>query len=66
MVRAIYQELIANTKMMVPEGTQKSWNNSDTDQRNVCDYIAGMTDAFAERMYRRFHEPGFGSCSDEL
>ncbi len=32
--------------------------------RLVCDFLAGMTDGFAARMYRRLFEPGFGSIGD--
>ncbi|MGJ8697312.1 MAG: dGTP triphosphohydrolase [Verrucomicrobiaceae bacterium] len=32
--------------------------------RLVCDFLAGMTDGYAVRMYRRLFEPGFGSIGD--
>jgi dGTPase len=32
--------------------------------RMICDYIAGMTDRFAVRLYRRLYEPDFGSIVD--
>lgn len=32
--------------------------------RRITDYIAGMTDDFAVRFYKRLFEPGFGSISD--
>lgn len=32
--------------------------------RLVCDFLAGMTDGSAVRMYRRLFEPGFGSIGD--
>ena len=31
--------------------------------RVLCDYIAGMTDGFAIRTYKRLFDPGFGSTS---
>jgi dGTPase len=34
--------------------------------RAICDYIAGMTNPFAEKYHRRLFEPGFGSSTDEL
>jgi len=39
---------------------------SDENERArlVCDFLAGMTDGFATRMYRRLFEPGFGSIGD--
>ena len=32
--------------------------------RLVCDFLAGMTDGFASRMYQRLFEPGYGSIGD--
>jgi dGTPase len=32
--------------------------------RLICDYVAGMTDRFAARTYRRFFDPDFGSIGD--
>ena len=32
--------------------------------RILCDYIAGMTDGFAVRTYKRLFDPGFGSIVD--
>jgi dGTPase len=32
--------------------------------RVLCDYIAGMTDGFATRTYKRLFDPGFGSLLD--
>ena len=32
--------------------------------RIICDHIAGMTDGFAIRTYRRLFDPGFGSIAD--
>jgi len=32
--------------------------------RILCDYIAGMTDGFAIRTYKRLFDPDFGSILD--
>ncbi|MDB4500693.1 dNTP triphosphohydrolase [Akkermansiaceae bacterium] len=37
---------------------------SEAKARLICDFLAGMTDGFAVRMYRRLFEPGFGSIGD--
>jgi dGTPase len=41
-------------------------NTSQVDQRVrlICDYIAGMTDGFAIRTYKRLFDPDFGSLVD--
>jgi dGTPase len=32
--------------------------------RIICDYLAGMTDGFATRIYKRMFDPDFGSIVD--
>jgi dGTPase len=32
--------------------------------RRLCDYVAGMTDGFAVRTYKRLFDPDFGSIID--
>ncbi len=32
--------------------------------RLICDYLAGMTDGFATRIYKRLFDPDFGSIID--
>lgn len=46
-----------------------SWKDSEgvgDEARRVCDYVAGMTDPYAEKIYHRLFVPGSGSSSDEL
>lgn len=37
-----------------------------TSARVICDFIAGMTNPYAEKYHRRLFEPGYGSSTDEL
>ena len=41
-------------------------DGNDSVERRVCDYIAGMTDSYAEKIYGRLFVPGQGSSHDEL
>ena len=36
----------------------------DRGARIICDYLAGMTDAFASRIYKRLFDPDYGSIVD--
>ena len=38
--------------------------NDAENARKLCDYIAGMTDRFALRTYRRLFDPFAGSIAD--
>ncbi|WP_338663191.1 anti-phage deoxyguanosine triphosphatase [Pararoseomonas sp. SCSIO 73927] len=65
-VSKLFQALSAQPEQLIPSN---SWTEGETDatqERRVCDYVAGMTDAYAEKIYSRFYLPGFGSSSDEL
>ena len=50
----------------ISEGNLIKQYSSDKAMRArlVCDYIAGMTDGFAIRFYKRLFDPSFGSISD--
>lgn len=39
-------------------------SNLNSRVRLLCDYLAGMTDGFAVRMYKRLFDPDFGSMVD--
>lgn len=66
-VDQLFGALIDEPKTRIPKN---SWNDLAVDEscyrRRVCDYIAGMTDRYAERIYRRLFIPGYGSSRDEL
>jgi len=65
-VSSLYDELIADPQCLIPRDAWKSLGEHDSRSRRVCDYIAGMTDPYAEKIYRRLFVPGFGSSGDEL
>lgn len=64
-VASLFDELVHDATM-IPESARDDLLRDDPIQRQVCDYIAGMTDTYAERLYRRMFEPGFGTTTDEL
>lgn len=55
---------------LFPEDVREAWEPVRHDEaarlRVVCDYIAGMTDAHALKLYRRLFEPGAGSVQPDL
>jgi dGTPase len=46
------------------ENRLKTAANQPEMARLLCDYLAGMTDSFAIKTYRRLFDPGFGSIVD--
>ncbi|MFP5501446.1 MAG: dGTP triphosphohydrolase [Candidatus Sericytochromatia bacterium] len=55
---------------LLPEDVREAWEEVRHDEhrrvRVICDYIAGMTDVYALRLYARLFEPCVGSIRDEL
>ncbi|MBV9490286.1 MAG: dNTP triphosphohydrolase [Verrucomicrobia bacterium] len=52
---------------LLPESFDRVVRQQTTEReraRIVCDYLAGMTDGFAIRTYKRLFDPGFGSILD--
>lgn len=66
-VQRIFEALKDDPEALIPKS---SWDDltlgEGTEIRRVCDYVAGMTDSYAEKVYRRLFIPGYGSSSDEL
>lgn len=63
-ISRIYNELIDCPAQLV-----HSWNDldqRDAIERRVCDYVAGMTDSYAIKLYNRLFTPGIGTTTDEL
>ncbi|SEN36135.1 anti-phage deoxyguanosine triphosphatase [Lihuaxuella thermophila] len=51
-------EAFMNESKLLPENDRLKWKSAMTDEekaRIVCDYIAGMTDSFAMKMYARLY-----------
>jgi dGTPase len=65
-VSDVFRALQDDPEQLVPPGSWDDGDLSATADRRICDYVAGMTDSYAERVYRRLFVPGFGSSSDEL
>lgn len=65
-IESLYDEFVNDPERLIPKDAWEYLDASDSIERRVCDYIAGMTDPFAEKIYRRLFVPGFGSSSDEL
>ena len=54
-VRELFQSYCREPSQLPPEF--QSWVRTQGTERGVCDYVAGMTDRFAEREYRSLFHP---------
>jgi dGTPase len=66
LIGAMFDEFLTAPDELIPRSFWDDLNPHDSVRRRVCDYVAGMTDAYAERVWRRLFEPGFGNSTDEL
>jgi dGTPase len=63
-VTKLFGILLQEGDSLLPEPFKKKFINSSSEteaRRVVGDYVAGMTDSFANRIYERLFEPGKGS-----
>lgn len=65
-VSELFDALLEDPAQLIQGYAEEHAFSAPTKEREVCDYVAGMTDTFAEKIYRRLFIPGFGSSHDEL
>lgn len=73
MLRRVFEIFIDNyvekkgTQNLLPQSVHalvRSESSKRQRARLICDHIAGMTDGFAQRTYRRLFDPAYGSLVD--
>ncbi len=68
-VLSLFEVLSAEPEMLLPSSFQLLWKAAKSEheqKRIICDFIAGMTDQYANRFYERLFLPGHGSVFDRL
>ena len=69
MVVEIFQVLLEEADRLLPERFGSQWKTAENEGqgfRVICDYMAGMTDQYANRIYSRFFLPNEGSVFDRI
>lgn len=65
-VLELFNVFQANPERLLPKNTYQQFLESDNPNREICDYIAGMTDNYATKIYQKLFMPSFGSIFDKL
>lgn len=68
-VRSLFEAIASDPKRLLPDRDRRSWADAASSvekMRVVCDYVAGMTDAYATRLYERMFIPRHGSSFERL
>jgi len=70
MIRGIFEKLCDAPFRYLPENTREKYreakNTNTNPERIICDYVAGMTDEYALRIYQMMFLPGYGSVFNRL
>ncbi|WP_038905381.1 anti-phage deoxyguanosine triphosphatase [Dickeya zeae] len=62
----IFEVLRENPSRLLPKNTLIAYNNAENKNRVLCDYISGMTDSYATKLYHKLFTPDTGSIFDRL
>lgn len=62
----LFEVLSSNPKSLLPKSTYEQYKKAENKNRIICDYISGMTDAYASRLYHKLFTPNMGSVFDRL
>lgn len=66
MVISVFEVLKSDPKSFLPPDIYSKYQRSDDPLRDICDYVAGMTDTYLLRAYERLFAPRIGSVFDKL
>lgn len=69
LVMELFQALASDPDRLLPHSTHVLYKQADSDRgrmRVICDYVSGMTDDYATRMYEKIYHPHKGSIFDRL
>jgi len=66
MVLSLFEVLHENPKRLLPASTYNKYQESDNKSRVICDYISGMTDSYATKLYHKLFSPDIGSIFDRM
>lgn len=61
MIEKLFSVFMENPEKLLPKSNYEKYLSSDNRYRVVCDYIAGMTDIHATKVYSRIFIPNVGS-----
>lgn len=66
MVIAVFEVMKSDPKSFLPSDIFARYEASENPMRILCDYVAGMTDAYLLKTYDRLFSPRMGSVFDKL
>lgn len=65
-VLKLFETLKSNPSRLLPKNIYELYKSENFSDRIICDYISGMTDTYATKMYQKLFIPSIGSIFDKL
>lgn len=65
-ITKLFSVYLENPERLLPPNDRHRYEETNKSKRVICDYIAGMTDLYATKQYRRLFIPDIGSIFDRL
>lgn len=62
----LFEVLASDPERFLPERVKERFLEEDRNLRVVCDFVAGMTDDYATKVYDKIFSPGKGSIFDRM
>jgi|TARA_R100000049_G_C1947764_1_gene93645 dGTPase len=66
MVISVFEVMKSDPKSFLPPDIYAKYRHSADPMRDICDYVAGMTDTYLLQTYERLFAPRVGSVFDKL
>ena len=68
-VMELFQAFASDPQRLLPDNTRLRWseaNDAGNGHRVIADYISGMTDGFASKLYASLFLPSSGAVSEKI
>jgi dGTPase len=62
----LFEVLASDPERLLPDQVKKKFKDEQYNPRVICDFVAGMTDDYAVRLYDKIFSPGKGSIFERL
>jgi len=66
MIMKLFNALGANPEQLLQPSTLEKYQSAENPNRVICDYISGMTDNYAVKLYNRLFNPFEGSAIERV
>lgn len=65
-ILSLFEVLQENPKRLLPKSTYERFAATDSSVRVISDYLSGMTDNYATKLYHKLFSPNIGSIFDRM